>query len=365
VIADRMQRDLVGTGVALMAGLIKAAKDRGIPMRCNVRARRLLIEDGVVIGLEAEENGRTIRICARRGVVIASGGFEWNPDLVKNFIYGPELAPISPPFNEGDGLKMAMDVGAELSNMSEAVYHASMRIPNEEYDGRQLNRLTSAERHNPGSILVNAAGRRFVNEGLCYHDVCLAMRVLDPVAFTYQNQPSWIIVHHAFLEKYPILTRYPGDPIPRWLTQAPTLRELAAKIGVNPEGLEATVTRFNQNARNGVDPDFHRGESAYDRYYGDRTKEGAYQTLGALDQAPFYAIEMRVGAIGTRGGPTVDDKAQVLSIQGGIIPGLYAAGNAMAAITGMSYPGAGATIGPALTFGYIAGKSAAVRTNRF
>ena len=109
----------------------------------------------------------------------------------------------------------------------------------------------------------------------------------------------------------------------------------------------------------------HIGESAYDRYYGDRTKEGAYQTLGPLDQAPFYAIEMRVGAIGTRGGPKVNDKAQVLSIRGGIIPGLYAAGNAMAAITGMSYPGAGGTIGPALTFGYIAGKSAAVRTNRF
>ncbi len=364
LIADRMAKDLVGTGHALMAGLIKAAQDKGIAMRRGVRARQLIIDNGVVVGLEAEADGKALRIGARRGVVIASGGFEWSEQLVKDFIYGPEPAPLSPPFNEGDGLRMAIDAGAELGNMSEAWYHASMRIPGEEYEGRQLNRLTSAERHSPGSIIVNAKGRRFVNEALSYHDVCLAMRALDPLTFDFPNARAWVIVHQGYLDRYTFLTRMPGDPVPRWLTRADSVRELATAIGVDADGLEQTVARFNENAARGVDPDFHRGESAYDRYYGDQEREGPFQTLGPLDQGPYYACELRIGTIGTRGGPRVNGKAEVLSNRGGIVPGLYAAGNAMASFTGMSYPGAGGTIGPALTFGHIAGRSAAAGSNR-
>ncbi|AMK19902.1 MULTISPECIES: FAD-dependent oxidoreductase [Sphingobium] len=365
MIADRMAKDLVGTGHALMAGLIKAARDKGIAMRRGVRAQRLVIEDGVVTGLHAEENGRSVRIGARRGVVIASGGFEWNANLVKDFIYGPEAAPLSPPFNEGDGLLMAIEAGAELGNMCEAWYHASVRIPGEDYEGHQLNRLTSAERHSPGSIIVNAQGKRFVNEALSYHDVCLAMRAFDPTSFGFPNARAWVIVHRDYLDKYTFMTRMPGDPIPRWLATGETIRDLAQAIGVDPDGLEDTVARFNANAAKGVDPDFHRGESAYDRYYGDRELEGAFQTLGPLDKAPFFACELRIGTIGTRGGPRVNSRAEVLSSRGGIVPGLYAAGNAMASFTGMSYPGAGGTIGPALTFGHIAGRSAAAGSNRF
>jgi succinate dehydrogenase/fumarate reductase flavoprotein subunit len=365
LIADRMAKDMVGTGHALMAGLIKAAQDQGIPMRRGVRVRELVIEDGTVTGVVAERDGATVRIGARRGVVIASGGFEWNEELVKDFIHGPAPAPLSPPFNEGDGLRMAMDAGAELGNMSEAWYHASMRIPGEEYEGRQLNRLTSAERHSPGAIIVNAKGRRFVNEALSYHDVCLAMRALDPTTFSFPNARAWVIVHQGYLDKYTFLTRMPGDPVPRWLSRADTLRGLAEAIGVDADGLEETVARFNAHAATGIDPDFHRGESAYDRYYGDPEREGPFQTLGALDQGPFYACELRIGTIGTRGGPRVNDRAEVRSGRGGIVPGLYAAGNAMASFTGMSYPGAGGTIGPALTFGHIAGRSAAAGSNRF
>jgi hypothetical protein len=240
-----------------------------------------------------------------------------------------------------------------------------MRIPGEEYEGRQLNRLTSAERHSPGSIIVNAAGKRFVNEAVSYHDVCLAMRALDPVRFDFPNARAWVVVHQGYLDKYTFLTRMPGDPIPRWLTRADSVRALAEAIGVDPDGLEATVARFNDHAAKGVDPDFRRGESAYDRYYGDQDREGAFQTLGPLDQGPFYACELRIGAIGTRGGPRVNDRAEVRSSRGGTVPGLYAAGNAMASFTGMSYPGAGGTIGPALTFGHIAGRSAAAGSNRF
>jgi len=360
-IADRMANDVVGTGAALMAALFKAALDQGVALEREVRARHLVMEDGAVIGVRAERGGDSMLIRARRGVVIASGGFEWNAALTKSFIFGPPPAPLSPPFNEGDGLMMAMEAGAELGNMSEAWFHASMRIPNEEYEGRPLNRLTSPERHSPGSIIVNRHGNRFVDESLNYHDICHPMRAVDPGAFELQNLPAWVIVHKGFLDRYPFMTRYPGDPVPNWLTQAPTLRELAQKIGVDAIGLERTVARFNENARVGVDPDFGRGASAYGRYYGDRSRDGAFQTLGPLDEAPFFACEIRIGAIGTRGGPKVNTRAEVLSIRGGIIPGLYAAGNAMASFTGMSYPGAGGTIGPALTFGYIAGKSAATR----
>ena len=365
MIADRMAKDIVGTGHALMAGLIKAASDKGVTIRRGVRVRDLIIEDGTVTGVVAEAGGASTRIGARCGVVIASGGFEWNEELAKDFLHGPTPAPLSPPFNEGDGLRMAMKAGAELGNMSEAWYHASMRIPGEEYEGRQLNRLTSAERHSPGSIIVNMAGKRFVNEALSYHDVCLAMRALDPTRFDFPNARAWVIVHQGYLDKYTFLTRMPGDPVPRWLAKGETVRELAEAIGLDPDGLAETIARFNTHAAQGVDPDFGRGTSAYDRYYGDPDRNGPFQTLGPLDKGPFYACELRIGTIGTRGGPRVNGHAEVRATSGGIIPGLYAAGNAMASFTGMSYPGAGGTIGPALTFGYIAGRSAAKRSNRF
>jgi succinate dehydrogenase/fumarate reductase flavoprotein subunit len=365
MIAGRIADDMVGTGAALIAGLLEAAADHGVVLERGVRVRHLVIEDGVVTGVQAERGGETLLIGARRGVVIASGGFEWNPSLLKDFVFGPAPAPLSPPFNEGDGLLMAMEAGAALGNMSEAWWHASMRIPDEEYEGRQLNRLTSPERHSPGSIIVNRQGKRFVNEALSYHDVCHAMRRLDPDSFDFPNLPAWVVVHRGFLDRYPFMTRYPGDPIPDWLIQAPTLSALAEALGIDADGLEATVERFNAHARQGIDPDFHRGESAYGRYYGDRRLEGPWQTLGPLDEAPFYACEIRIGILGTRGGPKVTPRAEVINISGGIVPGLFAAGNAMASFTGMSYPGAGGTIGPALTFGWLAGRTAATATNRF
>lgn len=365
LIADRMARDMVASGNALLAGLIKASHEAGVTIRWNARVRELVMENGTAVGVIAEIEGETVRIGARRGVVIASGGFEWNPALLETFVFGPQPAPLSPPFNEGDGLRMAMAAGAELGNMSEAVFHVTICIPGEEYEGRQLNRLTSAERHSPGCIMVNSAGNRFVNEALSYHDVCLAMRTFDPQTFEFPNARAWFIAHQRYFDNYPFLTVFPGDPVPRWVTRADSVRELAEKIGVDADALEQTVERFNAHARQGIDPDFERGRNSYDRYYGDRSFEGAFQTLGPLDQGPYYACEMRVGALGTRGGPRVNDRAQVRSADGGIVPGLYAAGNAMAAITGMAYPGAGGTIGPALVFGHIAGRSAAGDGNRF
>ena len=160
------------------------------------------------------------------------------------------------------------------------------------------------------------------------------------------------------------MTRYPGDPVPNWISQGPTLRALAATTGVDADGLERTVEQFNASARQGQDPLFHRGESRYDHYHGDWSLEGSRQTLGPLDQPPFYACRVYPGVLGTKGGPKTNSQAEVQSLRGGAIPGLYAAGNAAASAMGMAYPGAGGTIGPALVFGHIAGQQAAARPGR-
>jgi len=348
-----------------MAGLLKAAVDRSVTLLRGVRARRLVMKDGAVIGVEGEQNGQNVRVGARRGVVLASGGFEWDEGLTRDLLRGPVDGPLSPPFNEGDGLVMASEVGAALANTAEAWWMPMMQIPGEEYEGRQLNRLTSLERCGRGAIIVNRAGKRFVNEAHNYNDVGRAFHNFDPVAFDYGNLPAWVIVHQGYLDRYPFLTHFPGDTIPKWLVQAATLTELATKIGVSPQGLEDTVARFNANAARGEDPDFQRGKSIYDQYFGDAQYVGASRTLGPLDQPPFFACRIYSGVLGTKGGAKTNERAEVLNVRGLPIPGLYAAGNASASITGMSYPGAGATLGPGLTFGHIAGRGAATTSPRF
>lgn len=232
-------------------------------------------------------------------------------------------------------------------------------IPGEAFEGHPLFRMNSAERKLPGSIMVNRAGRRFVNECHNYNDVGRVLHDFDAVAFEFRNLPAWIVIHQGVLAAYPFLTSFPGDPAPPWLVSAPTLRELAAKIGVDGAGLEETVARFNVHAAVGRDPDFRRGESVYDHYAGDRSRSGAARTLAPLDTPPFYAIQVHAGSLGTKGGPKTSANGEVLNVRGEIVRGLYAAGNCAASFMGRAYPGAGSTLGPALTFGHLAGVAAA------
>jgi len=356
---SRIENDMLGCGAGLVAGLLKACVEAGVVLRTECRARGLLLEGHAVIGAEVEQNTKLRHVRATRGVIIASGGFERNAQLVRDFVGGPLQGAIGSPGCEGDGLVMAMQAGAALSNMAEAWWVPVLRIPGEEYEGSEFRRPTTIERSMPGAIIVNRKGRRFVNEAHNYNDVTHAFHVFDPVAFDYSNLPAWIVMHQGRLDRHAFLTRFPGDPVPNWLTAAPTLRELAAKIGIDPDGLSETVERFNAHARNGVDPDFGRGASRHDTYTGDTSLHGAFATLGPLNQAPFYAMRIYPGAIGTKGGPKTNSRAEILDHAGVVIPGLYAAGNAMASFNGMAYPGAGGTIGPAITFGYIAGRAAA------
>jgi hypothetical protein len=360
LLGERYSKGLVCYGAALVGGLLKGLLDKGIEPLVEVTAKELVVDQGKVIGLRAEKNGEDFLIGAKKGVVLASGGFEWNKELGAQFLGGQLTHPNSPPANEGDGLKMAMSVGADLGNMTEAWWCPSVMVPGEEYDGVQLNRGDFAIRSLPHTIIVNRAGERFVNEAQNYNDLMKPFFDFDPVAYDRPNLPAWLIIESRFLEKYALLTVVPGMPVPEWLIAADTLADLAAEIGVDPAGLEATVERFNGFAREGKDPDFNRGDSLYDHFYGDPDNE-PNPNLGVIEKGPFYALRVYPGAIGTKGGARVDSNAQVLGTDGAPIEGLYAAGNVMAGITGAGYPGAGSTIGTAMTFGYVAGTHAATK----
>jgi 3-oxosteroid 1-dehydrogenase len=363
LLAKRFKAGQVCYGGALAGGLLKALLDRGVEPMLDTPVDELLVDDDRVVGVRARRAGTEVLIGARRGVVLATGGFEWSPELCARFLGGPLTHPNSPPGNDGDGLRMAVALGADLGNMSEAWWCPSLMIPGEEYDGRQLHRGDFATRSLPHSIIVNRRGQRFVNEAHNYNDMMKAFFAFDPVAYARPNLPAWIVIDQQYLDRYALLTYVPGMPIPDWLVRADTIEALAEAIGVDARGLAATLTRFNRFAVEGTDPDFERGASLYDRFYGDPDHPGN-PNLGTIEKPPFYAIEVHPGAIGTKGGPRIDGDARVLRGDGAVIPGLYAAGNVAAGVTGAGYPGAGATIGAAMTFGYLAGRHAAGATRR-
>jgi succinate dehydrogenase/fumarate reductase flavoprotein subunit len=357
LLAERFKKGLVCYGAALAGNLLKALLDRHVEPLLGVRGRELLVEDDRVVGLAATQNGQELLLRARQGVVLATGGFEWNRELGAQFLSGQITHPNSPPSNEGDGLKMAMALGADLANMSEAWWCPSVVVPGEEYDGRPLHRGDFAIRSLPHSIIVNRRGARFVNEAHNYNDMMKPFFAFDPVSYERPNLPAYLVVDQGFRDKYMLLTLLPGMKTPDFIPQAETLPELARKIGVDAEGLLATVARFNGFAREGKDRDFRRGESLYDHFYGDPEHQ-PNPNLGTIEKPPFYALQVFPGSIGTKGGPRVDENATVLRVDGAPLRGLYAAGNVMAGVTGPGYPGAGSTIGTGMTFGYLAARHA-------
>lgn len=215
------------------------------------------------------------------------------------------------------------------------------------------------ERSYPGAIMVNAAGKRFTNEAASYVEVVHAM--YEKHTAEVPHIPATFIMDSRYRSKYIFGTLFPMQPIPEsyfasgYFKRGATLAELAQNCGLDPKALTETVERFNQFARRGVDADFHRGDSAYDRYYGDPTVK-PNPCLAPIEKPPFYAVQMVAGDLGTKGGLVIDEYARVLRSDGAPIPGLYAAGNNSASVMGNTYPGAGSTIGPSMTFGYIAAK---------
>jgi len=358
-LADRERRDCRAQGQALVGSLLRGVLDRDIPIRLESRARNLIQEAGRVVGVVTQENGTSLRVLARKGVIIATGGFEWNDKLVKAFLRGPMTAPVSVPECEGDGLLMALEVGASLANMSNAWWQMSTREVAAHGVGKPNYLLVQQERTNPGSILVNRSGRRFVNEAANYNSLGRVLHNYDANTNEYTNLPYWLIIDDRFRGKYRYFTSRPGLPDPSWSVRADTIEELATLIGLDGEVLRDTVERFNADVRAGHDDEFQRGDSTFDNHWGDQVFEPPYRTLGVLDQPPYYAALMEAGVLGTCGGPRPDGDARVLDWNDEPIPGLYVCSNTMAAPTAGVYGGAGGTLGPGMTFGFIAGRHVA------
>lgn len=352
--AVRKRRMATG-GRALVARLRMALRDANIPLWRESPVTSLLTDvDGAVVGVEVAGpgTGQTRQIRARRAVVLASGGFDHNqgmrdahlPQAVRP---NHSLGALS---NEGDGITMAEKLGAATALMDDAWWMPSLTTPS----GRMLPLVS--ERALPSQIIIDGTGRRFTNEASPYVNF-----VHDQVAG--DHFPAWFIFDQRCRQRYTFAQVLAGRPFPkRWYAaglvhRADTLAELASAIGVPPASLEQTVERFNGFARAGVDEDFHRGESAHDRYYGDPTLPNP--NLDVIDSGPFYAVRLDAGDLGTKGGVVTDEFARVLREDGSAIEGLYATGNTTASVMGRDYAGPGATIGPSMVFGYLAVRHAA------
>jgi 3-oxosteroid 1-dehydrogenase len=357
--ARREADDVRVLGPALVAALFRGLLDRGVAVLTGCAVRDLVVVDGQAVGLRTDGDGGEELVAARRGVVLASGGFEWNREMVRAFI-GQDIEPLSPPHNVGDGHRMAMEVGARLANMGAFWGQPALLEPGATFEGRPMFQMGTA-RSNPGSILVNKHGRRFANEGVAYQDLPKVFGTFDPVAIDYPNEaPVWLVFDQRVKDTMVILpTVLPGQPAPEWILRADSVRELAAAIDVDPDSLDDTVARYNTQAADGGDPDFGRGTTWFEGFMtgGPRPEH----CVVPLRTPPFYAVQLHNGTLGTCGGPLIDRHGRVRTWgdDDRVVPGLYAAGNAAANVFGPAYPGGGATIGPALTFGALAGRHAA------
>lgn len=358
--ATRRKRRINGRGRAVVGTLLKACLDRAIPIRTGARATDLIREGATVVGVTTHIDGSAVDISAP-SVVIATGGFEWDEGLVQAFLRGPMRHPTTARGNTGDGLRMAMRAGAMLGVMREAWWVPVFAYPDATAPDGMATSLVLRERSLPGAILVNRAGRRFCNEATNYNALAGAFHQIDPVSFRFANLPCWLIFDAAYIEAYGFWQVPPGGTVPDWVATAETLSSLAEKIGVDGAALAETVARWNAQVADGRDTDFRRGDSAYDGWNGDNSRyPDRSATLGPIAKGPFHAVELHSSTLGTKGGPRTDVDGAVIDLDGQTIPGLYAAGNAMAAPTGMAYGGAGGTLGPALVFGYRAGRRAAI-----
>ena len=334
----RKRRDERGAGQALVGRLLKGCLDRGVHPQVRCRGVRLLVDDDRVTGVLIEGPDGPFEARARGGVVLATGGFEHDERLVRAFLRGPLARAVSVPTNTGDGLRMAMRAGADLTDMREAWWVPTIDV---HVDGRgRVPWQVNTERTRPHTIMVNDDGVRFTNEAANYNALGNAFHVVDVPRFTYINHPAWLVFDHHFLSRYGLAGHRPPAPAPDWITEAPTIAELAGPMGVSARALRATVERWNGNVAAGSDPDFRRGESHHDRAWGDPAFGGTRRgTLGPVDSPPYYAVRVRCGALGTKGGPRTDTQGRVLDVDGNVIQGLYAAGNAMGSVMGMTYGG--------------------------
>lgn len=349
-------KHLLGMGQAIIAAMRKGLLDAGVPVLLNTPLTELVVTDGRVTGVKATVDGESVTFTARYGVVLGSGGFEHNADMRAKY----QRQPITTEWttgaaaNTGDGIVAGMAVGATVGFMEDAWWGPTIFKGGKPW-------FALAERNLPGTIMVNDRGERFGNESAPYVEAVHTMYggEYGQGAGPGENIPAWLVFDQRYRNRYIFAGLQPGQRFPsRWLendniVKADTIEELAERIGVPAESLTATVTRFNGFAAAGKDEDFGRGNSHYDRYYGDPTVK-PNPCLAEISQGPFYAAKMVPGDLGTKGGLVTDTAGRVLREDDSVIEGLYAAGNSSAPVMGHTYAGPGATIGPAITFAYLA-----------
>jgi 3-oxosteroid 1-dehydrogenase len=355
-VARLRHQDLLTNGASLIGQMMKVLLAQNAAVWTNAAAEDLIVEDGRVVGVRVVRDGSPVQIEARKGVLLAAGGFARNAAMRRKYSGDqPNEAQWSGanPGDTGEVLETAMHLGAKTDLLDEAWWTP---FPSPALGNSSL----SAARQRPGTIFVDANGKRFCNESNSYVEVGKAMYADDAV-------PCWLIFDDGYRRRYSLSTAsLPGRQIPKeWIDdglirKADTIEDLARQIGVDPAGLITTVRRFNADAKKGIDPEFGRGQSAYNDCLGDPGfKPNA--ALGALDQAPFYATEIYPSDVGTCGGLVTDEFARVLDESDQPIPGLYATGNITATVMGRTYPGAGASIANTMAFGFVAARHAAGR----
>jgi 3-oxosteroid 1-dehydrogenase len=351
--AARVRRQaLLTNGASLIGQMLAIALARGVPVWNEAPLDDLVVEDGRVVGVRTTRNGAPVLIRARRGVLLAAGGFAHNPEMRGEFGGDqPNRAKwsMANPGDTGEAMQTAIRLGAQTDLMDEAWWLPSPRT------GKFGQSTLDQARQRPRTIYVDAAGQRFVNESNSYMEVGKAMYERDK---TSRAVPCWLIFDDRYRKRYAHVRSSPGR-FPRKvlesgrLKQAWTLDDLARICGIDGAGLAETVERFNVNAEKGIDPDYGRGESAYNRTMGDPNHK-VHPCLGPIDEPPYYACEVVPGDIGTCGGLVTDEHARVLDQQVRPIPGLYATGNITATVMGRHYLGPGASISNSMVFGYLA-----------
>ncbi|MBV9379935.1 MAG: FAD-dependent oxidoreductase [Streptosporangiaceae bacterium] len=346
VLGDRLRRGILAGGAALAAALLDGVIRSGVRVLTGTRLSGVRLgPDGAVDGARLTGPDGHAMMLSVRAVIMATGGFDRDTKLRGRFLPGAVAATGAPPANTGDALRIAEALGAALGNTGQAWWMPMMPVPGEALDGKPYYRSLIRERALPRQVIVNAAGRRFADEALPYNEFVKAM------LGGHGNAPAWMIFDEGYRQRY-------SAPSPA--VRSASLPDLAKAIGVPPDAVTHTVTRWNTRCAAGADPDFGRGSNAYERYMGDPAAH-PNPNLGPIDHPPFYAVKVLPGTIGTKGGPVTDTNARVLREDGSPIRGLYAAGNASAFWTSDGYPGPGATLGVAMTMGYQAGRHAGRR----
>ncbi len=361
LLGERIAKDLRAWGQGMMGWFLKAALvDRGIPAHVNTPVRELVMDAGRVIGVRAENEGRDFFVRARRGVLLAIGGYDHARELARQYESVPDWNSACPPYVEGEHLVLGGEAGAAIAavpNANLAMFYG-YHIPGEEHEGKPLYR-SSWECGCPHAIWVNRAGKRFCDESF-YKDYQPRLRAWDGQRQQMPNLPPFLIFDQNYRDRYPLGSFMPGQELPEELVaRADTPRELAAKLGIDADGLEATLERFNEFARRGEDPDFGRGSRPWAvRLTGDPSYPNP--CVGPLDKAPYYGLRLVPVGVGINShGLRTNAHAQVVHVRGHAIPGLYAVGNSAALLDlGGGYQ-SGTSNMRAITWGYVAGRHVA------